>query len=522
MSISFIGAERSEHYQVSSPPQPVPDGVAELDFMLATITADGAGTAISLPSGFTVLYDGDVPYDAYGPCRLVLGYRIAGASEPSSYTFSSDADEQLTTSICVWRGVDINTPIEGFDFNSDSASVPLPPCPSVNTAIDGCAVVTEVSLARGVLSSAMDPLDNYTPPASSVEVVDVNEYAGSGYTGHAVGWETQNTAGATPTLQWQHAGDSWGGLAITVALRPANGDPGGTTKNFSANVIARAYSQAVFDFDTTYRDPVYRAMPGDNERVMPSGDLRKTTYTVQAAVTPVFRHTVTDDTRETLAGNIRITTFEAPASSVLVAANIDAIALVSSAFAIKSKTGGNAASVAEAVSGLFLKRQVSSAITSVASAAASVNRKIYFSGDVSSFARVQSNFTIGAYTGRKNVSTTVTGTAAVDGITTGKKAVKAGIAANATVLVRTGLVNPVTASVAATAFTVGFASQRMELQATIYVETSARGSLRVKGEVITAPDKRTYKIEPEDRIITIAFMDRTLIVDRRGQKDESF
>lgn len=220
--ILFVDSVKADDYQNAAPSITVPAAAQEGDFAYCVITIDGPATGtLAVPSGFTELFNGDVPYDVYGACRIAIGYRILGGSEPASYTFTAPADEQITMSLSLWRFVDQVTPIDAaFSYTSTGDSVALPACPSVTTTSSNSVIITTVSLARGPLAEVIDLNNNYTPPATTTEVVDANLYAGSGYTGHAVGWEKQATPGASPSLQWSHAGDNtWGGFASTLAIR---------------------------------------------------------------------------------------------------------------------------------------------------------------------------------------------------------------------------------------------------------------------------------------------------------------
>lgn len=85
-----------------------PTGTVEGDTMISTITMFD-GTALSLPSGWTQIALVD---NASNNLRTYMFYKLAGSSEPSTYTYSLDsADLAAGVSISTYRGVDIANPV---------------------------------------------------------------------------------------------------------------------------------------------------------------------------------------------------------------------------------------------------------------------------------------------------------------------------------------------------------------------------------------------------------------------------
>lgn len=233
--ITFEGFAKNEGSS-TSPEVDLPAGAQEGDFALLVLTADSSGTVPSLPSGFTLLSDEGAPNSVWGAGPHRVGYRVLGTSEPTTYTGSLNQSEGWAISITLWRGVDTSDPFDvPLAFNTGTDSGPLPDCPSVTTTIADVAVLNIVQCPFGPLFGDMDSEDMYTPPAGVTEVVDANHGAGSGYAGHAVGWFTQASPGATGTQTWEDIDNDKGGYAGTLTLKP---EPTTTTVTGEGTIIA--------------------------------------------------------------------------------------------------------------------------------------------------------------------------------------------------------------------------------------------------------------------------------------------
>jgi hypothetical protein len=91
-----------------------PQGVASGDVLVAAVAARlGSGSAVSQPSGWRLIRRDDCS----GPSQTVLAqaiyYKVATASEPSSYTFTFQASTGSAGSVLVYSGVDTANPVDG-------------------------------------------------------------------------------------------------------------------------------------------------------------------------------------------------------------------------------------------------------------------------------------------------------------------------------------------------------------------------------------------------------------------------
>ena len=111
---------------------PTPSGVAADQLLLAQLTwhdHDQTGS-VSAPSGWTLIR-GD---DDGGEVRQWLFYKVAGASEPASYTFTSTSSDarEVAAVIAAYGGVNTSAPIDahGGQFGSSAAMT----APSITTS----------------------------------------------------------------------------------------------------------------------------------------------------------------------------------------------------------------------------------------------------------------------------------------------------------------------------------------------------------------------------------------------------
>jgi hypothetical protein len=91
-----------------------PSGVAQGDFMLANIAInDGSMPSVTAPSGWTQILRTD--YDTN--ISIVSFWKVAGASEPSSYTWQLSPQTRAEGGITRYTGVDTTNPIDAAAGN---------------------------------------------------------------------------------------------------------------------------------------------------------------------------------------------------------------------------------------------------------------------------------------------------------------------------------------------------------------------------------------------------------------------
>ncbi|MEM9681636.1 MAG: hypothetical protein AAF942_00085 [Pseudomonadota bacterium] len=190
-----------------------PPGTVANDVLVAWVGSDSfTASSWSPPDGTWT----EVDFASYGigdGGELSCYYKVAGASEPTSYTFNDDAaDDDKAGVIYRLSGVDTTTPVDVFAvFVEKTGSNPTND--SVTTTVANCLVFIGIADPSGDSESATEP--------SGWTLQDQLSDGGVGDCALAVASKFQVTAGATGSAQWTSASDDYG--VGTVAFRPAPG-----------------------------------------------------------------------------------------------------------------------------------------------------------------------------------------------------------------------------------------------------------------------------------------------------------
>jgi outer membrane protein assembly factor BamB len=188
-----------------------PTGTVKGDVMVAIIAVRPSTVAITAPGGWTLVRRDDNPNGESN--TLAVYRRVAGSSEPASYTWSFSSNTGNAGGILSFSGVDNTSPVDvhgGALTTSASTSITAP---SVTTTAAGAMVVTghEYTSSR-----------RWTPPAGMTEAFDVASRAVNNNAGIAVlgSYALQATAGPTGAKVATTTGNAATGVGITLALRP--------------------------------------------------------------------------------------------------------------------------------------------------------------------------------------------------------------------------------------------------------------------------------------------------------------
>lgn len=216
-----------------------PSGVVEGDVMVAFINSDTASQALTLPSGWTLTED---TATSGSELRGFAAWKVAGASEPSSYTFAFDSSVDAAVVIVAYSGVDTTAPVDVADSTLDTSKTSTAVAPSVTTTVDDARVVvagmaeasTTVSTPSGTTSRGA--VESVSGVAASMRVADFD----------------QETAGATGTKDFT-LGTSPQWVGVTVALAPGNNPPTAPSDlNPDSATVDRTSAQV---FSWTFNDP---------------------------------------------------------------------------------------------------------------------------------------------------------------------------------------------------------------------------------------------------------------------------
>ena len=191
----------------------IPAGTEPSDVMTASIALRASTAVLTAPAGWTLVRrTNNANTNANS---LVVFYKVAGAAEPASYTWTADTSTGMAGGIVCFSGVDTANPVdvEAGQISGNTQTTTFT-SPSVTTTVPNDMIVTSF----GVSSSEL-----WTGPAT--EVVDVQSEVAPFALGMSLdmSYVLKATAGATgtktATLTSGNNGDV--GNEHTLALRPA-------------------------------------------------------------------------------------------------------------------------------------------------------------------------------------------------------------------------------------------------------------------------------------------------------------
>ncbi|HVD62815.1 MAG TPA: Ig-like domain-containing protein, partial [Lapillicoccus sp.] len=185
--IAFRSASSANNVTATTLVIPAPAGVTSGDALLAVVSVRGA-PAITPPAGWTL-----VRLDANASTmRQAVFVRIAGGSEPASYTFTLSNAQSAAGGIVAYTGVDATTPVDvhGGQLNASSTSITAPSITTTGAnrmivGFFGTPVLTSVTPPGGMT----ERFDQTVPSTNTYKVTSEaasQSVAGAGATGTRV------------------------------------------------------------------------------------------------------------------------------------------------------------------------------------------------------------------------------------------------------------------------------------------------------------------------------------------------
>lgn len=178
-----------------------PAGTQSGDLLIAMVAIDESGVNIVPPVGWTELRDVNT-----ATARTAVFYLIAGASEPSAYTFNFNSDEFRVGTMITVRNVHQTTPIN-VNATSVGDDNTQPSAPSITTTVPDTLLVAFVHATDGGTN---------TPPVGYTERSDVNI---SGRISGSVATKSQSASGATGAAVFTHSGTIYDWRTEHIAVR---------------------------------------------------------------------------------------------------------------------------------------------------------------------------------------------------------------------------------------------------------------------------------------------------------------
>jgi hypothetical protein len=196
-----------------------PTGTAQNDVMIASIGFRPNTATITPPAGWTLV-------GSRIDCTLDLNYnslavyrKTAGASEPTTYTWTFGGASDAVGGIQSFSGVDTTTPVDVSGGQAIASTLfPSYATPSVNTTVGGTLLVTSHTFSTSGTSGS-----TWSAPSGMTEAYDIASLPGPTDAGQSIGayyGPGPAAAGATgpKTATASYAADC--GAAHILALRP--------------------------------------------------------------------------------------------------------------------------------------------------------------------------------------------------------------------------------------------------------------------------------------------------------------
>jgi hypothetical protein len=117
-----------------------PSGVVAGDLLLATLEVDADPVTVTGPTGWTLIQDARVAPGTASAYHAQLWYRVAGASEPSSYAWNVGVSTWTDIGILDYANVNGIAPID-VSASSDAGTTSQPATGQITTAYAGDLVV---------------------------------------------------------------------------------------------------------------------------------------------------------------------------------------------------------------------------------------------------------------------------------------------------------------------------------------------------------------------------------------------
>jgi len=202
-AISFVAATSAGRTRASTTLAITkPTGVAEGDVMIATVSATGSG-ALTPPSGWTVVKDTTQGTSI----RQVTFYKVATASEATSYSFKLGTRRLASGGIIDYRGVNQTVPIDATASASGTSGNAV--APALTTSLPADQVVVAVSFATATtVTPNTGTTERYDKSSTSATTSEAADFA-------------QPTAGTTTAKTAVPLITTAAWIAQTIALREA-------------------------------------------------------------------------------------------------------------------------------------------------------------------------------------------------------------------------------------------------------------------------------------------------------------
>ncbi len=181
-----------------------PPGVQSGDVLIAHVIVQTAGNTVTPPSGWTLIKR----QDSLSSMSTATYYKVAGASEPSTYSWTFSTAGEASGGIADYSGVDTTNPIDASNaqFNQSTASTDNA---GVTTTTANDMLVYTIGVATQTLLNVPDTFtEEWRSNSNTATTSDMSQ-------------ELFPTPGATGLIHGTQDGGTSSNITHLIALRPA-------------------------------------------------------------------------------------------------------------------------------------------------------------------------------------------------------------------------------------------------------------------------------------------------------------
>lgn len=194
--------------------------------VVVVITQGGNGNGTMTSSGFSAVTGTSLLTSTTNAFYMSALYKVAGASEPTSYTFTSNSNNWMASQIFVLSGRNTSTPFTFGVGTTGGAAGASPASMALNAGTS--AANDDIIWVGGVSNSAVAPTLTVPSTPSGFGSSLVTSFTTSGFTPSIASCVNQGYGGGTNSTitgsqAWTGGGNrDWLGFAISVAAAASN------------------------------------------------------------------------------------------------------------------------------------------------------------------------------------------------------------------------------------------------------------------------------------------------------------
>src|SRR5712692_10241790 len=181
-----------------------PTGTLSGDVMVAHVVVRTAGNTITPPTGWHLV----LRQDSASSISTASYVKVAGATEPASYTWSFGTAGEASGGIASYIGVNTTTPVDASHAQYNR----------LNSNVDNAGVTTTVANDMLVYAVGITVATTVNDPAGFTEQWSTTSNSS---TTSEMSQEIFSAIGATGTIQGAHNGGANSNITLLIALKPA-------------------------------------------------------------------------------------------------------------------------------------------------------------------------------------------------------------------------------------------------------------------------------------------------------------